>query len=109
MNASGMPRIPALVTAPPSLRLVVSSVQTNRRRRFLGRTAGLLRAQPGGRRQAARAVTVRLVDEAGVPVNVATPLARQLGMTLEAWAEFYGVPDHVRWNLHLRGDGQPSG
>jgi hypothetical protein len=30
-------------------------------------------------------------------------------MTLEAWAEFYGVPDHVGWNLHLRGDGQPSG
>ncbi len=44
-------------------------------------------------------MTVRLVDEAGVPVNVVTPLAGQLGLTLEDWAQFYGVPDHVWWNI----------
>jgi hypothetical protein len=44
-------------------------------------------------------VTVRLVDADGIPLDVATPLAGQLGMTLESWAEFLGVPDHVWSNI----------
>ena len=59
----------------------------------------VLRAQPGRRRRGARAVTVRLVDEAGIPLDVVTALAGQYGLTLEDWAEFSGVPDHVWWNI----------
>jgi hypothetical protein len=44
-------------------------------------------------------VTVRLVDEAGIPLDVNTPLNGQYGMTLEDWADFYGVPDHVWSNI----------
>lgn len=53
-------------------------------------------------------MTVRLVDEAGVPVDVATPLAGQYGLTLEDWAEFYGVPDHVWWNIRRHHGEEPG-
>jgi hypothetical protein len=44
-------------------------------------------------------VTVRLLDETRVPVNAVTPLAAPLGLTVEDWAEYRGVPDHVWSNI----------
>ena len=44
-------------------------------------------------------MTVRLVDTDGVPLAVATPLTGQYSVTLESWAEFLGVPDHIWWNI----------
>ncbi len=53
-------------------------------------------------------MTIPLVDEAGIPVDVVTPLARQYGLTLKDWAELWGVPDHVWWNIHrLHADEEP--
>ena len=44
-------------------------------------------------------MTVRLVDTDGIVLGAATPLAGKYGLTLEDWAELYGVPDHVWSNI----------
>jgi hypothetical protein len=43
------------------------------------------------------------------PVDAVTPLAGQYGLTLEDWAQFWGVPDHVWSNIRRHhADGDPG-
>ena len=54
-------------------------------------------------------MTVRLVDEAGIPVDGLTPVADQYGMTLEDWTEFWGLPAHIWSNIRRhRADEEPG-
>jgi hypothetical protein len=46
-----------------------------------------------------RSYSVHLPPSRGLVQVFLGHLAGQLGMTLEDWAEFYGVPDHVWWNV----------